>query len=237
MKPASTKTTTLSALAALALTAVVITIALPSAALAVSCHCFTDREFVADAPAKADPYLLATARNSLFAASMGLPKADVVRARMGGAEEFDLWIAHSASSVTLHSADKFTEIMAREKSWLKALNALGVDPEKLGAGFAASLKKGDSDEIAAEKLVDPYLVKGFGIEQKTLVALRLKGATNAQATLALLLKTLTDADPVASLAKVKSGKATWGLLFDDAGVKAGQVSKLIIRKVSEGLAR
>lgn len=208
-----------------------------SAAFAVNCHCFTDREFKADAPEVADPYLLATARNSLFAASLGLAKADVVKMRMGGAEAYDLWVSHLGGKTTAKSADELMDAKIEHKSWAKAFEALKVDPAKLGEEFAASLARGDSDEIAAEKLADPYLVKGFGLSPEKVAALRATGATTAQATLAALLKTLTAINPMDNFEKVKSGEATWGMLFDKAGIAAGRVSKLIIAKVSDALAK
>ena len=115
---------------------------LPPLARAVNCHCFQDRKFDPAAPAKTDDFLLATARNALAAAAFGSPKGDVVRARMGGASDADLWIAYRAaqSAAPVASAPApFLEARAKAPSWKAALASLHFDPKQLGAPFAEAL--------------------------------------------------------------------------------------------------
>lgn len=202
----------------------------PSYSGAVSCHCFQDRAFDPAAPAKADDFVLATARNALAAHAFGLPKADVVRARMGGASEADLWIAHRAGAEAGTPPSDFLDARAGAPSWKAALASLNFDPRRLGAPFAAALAAGRPDAETASPLADPFLLRLAAANGELLVkALRDAGADNAEAAAALLLHNLTKKPPVELLRSVRAGAASWGGLFHEAGVAADAVDDLLLK--------
>jgi hypothetical protein len=93
------------------------------------CHCFRDRTYEPDRPAAADPYVLATARSSLLSAAFGVPKADLIRAVMGGAAPEDLWVAHAAAAWSGGTASELLEAREAKGSWPAALSgAKGLPP-------------------------------------------------------------------------------------------------------------
>ena len=62
-----------------------------------SCHCFRDRDYDSANPGKSDEYLLATAANTLLSAAYGVPKREIVQARMSGTSGEDLWVGAFAA--------------------------------------------------------------------------------------------------------------------------------------------
>jgi hypothetical protein len=206
--------------------------ALPLPSRAVSCHCFQDRDYDPAAPGKADEYVLATARNSLLAGAFGMEKGDVVRARMGGASEADLWIAYQAKATTGADPDRLLEARGQSASWAEALKNLGIAPEALGKPFASALAAGKTDEQAAQFLADPFLseLPASGGEA-AVKALRDAGADTAEAAVALLLQTLVNRPAVEFLKNVRMGTATWGTLLNNAGVTPQRAGKLIASKM------
>ena len=74
-----------------------LTLAAPVPATAnptISCHCFQDRSYNPNQPDAIDPYLLATTQNSLIAAFYQVPKRDLVRRKMTGTPNDEIWVTH-----------------------------------------------------------------------------------------------------------------------------------------------
>lgn len=211
-----------------ALLAIVLILA-ASPALAVNCHCFTERAFDASDPFSSDPYVMATARNGLLAAAVGMEKADVVRARMKGLGETDLWIALRAAITTGTEVQDFLDGRDDTGSWAKAFKALSVDPAVLGGQFAAAVEKGDDQGAAA--LVDEVLLAAYKPDPAVLASLRGGGADNAQATVALHISSLTSTPAEELFAAVKGGKISWSKLLVDAGGDPEELSEAIMKRV------
>lgn len=199
-------------------------------AAAVACHCFRDRQFQPSQPASADPYVLATARNSLLAAAAGVGKGEVVRQRMTGASETDLWLSLYLSARTGTPPDRILAARDRSPSWAAALDALKLPAGTLGAAFDAARRSGDADAMAAA-LADTVLASAFGVQDTVLTDLRRSGADTAAAALSLLVARRTGRGPEAVYADVSGGRATWGALINALGVPLDTTGDLVMEAV------
>ena len=192
----------------------IITVALISAALILAtfpapswggCHCFKDRTFEPSRPASADPYVLATARNSLVAAASDITKGKVVKMRMTGAEETDVWL------------ESYLETEAGKK-------------DAASPAYKAAEKAGDRDAMAAA-LADKVLARTYRVEEETISMLRGAGANTAGVTLSLLIYERTGRDPGDIFAEVTDGKTTWGKTISSLGIALDTTGDLIMKSV------
>ena len=201
-------------------------------ALAVTCHCFKERSFKAAQPASADPYILATTRNSLLAAAAGIDKGAVVRQRMTGATETDLWLSNYLSTrVDNRSADQLLDARDQASSWAAAFDAMNLNTEKLGGLFQTTRKADDADGMA-RSLADPVLGRAFTIPETTLAQMRDTGANIAETALSLYLTGQLNQTPESIFSEVKAGKKTWGVLLNSLGIKIETVGDRIAEAVS-----
>lgn len=197
----------------------------PVGALAVSCHCFRDRFFDPGRPGAADPYVLATAQNSVMAAAFGLEKRAIVQAKMTGSANEDLWLAHFVAARTGLTAAELLDARARSGSWAGALSGLGVEPERVGGRLAGLLRRASTDAALASAVVDAVAAEGLQATGEDLEALRGAGASDAETVAAVLLSRLTERAPAGLFAEVRSGASTWGALFHEAGVEPPNIDE------------
>lgn len=198
----------------------------PRPSFAVSCHCFKERAFKPAQPASADLYILATARNSLLAAASGIEKGTVVRQRMTGATETDLWLSRYLSTRVDRSADQLLSARDRASSWTDALDAIDLDTASLGPAFQAAMKKDQADAMA-RALAEPVLGQAFNAGEPTLARLRDAGANIAESALSLYLAAKLKRTPESLLGEVRDGKQTWGSLFNSLGIRIDTIGDLI----------
>jgi hypothetical protein len=120
---------------------------IPAGAFAAgpSCHCFRDRDYDPANPGKSDGYLLATATNTLLSAAYGVPKRDIVQARMAGTSGEDLWISTYAAHRQGTVAGVLLTTRAAAASWRDVFRSRGGDLESLGSRFVAALAAGAGD--------------------------------------------------------------------------------------------
>lgn len=189
------------------------------AAAVVSCHCFRDRSFDPARPAAADPYVLATAQNSVLAAVFGLEKKAVVQAKMTGTANEDLWLAHFAAARTGLRPTELLDSRSRAGTWGEALGALGVAPERLGSAFPDLLGRNGADALLASAVVDAIAAERLAADPGVVGALRAAGASDAETVAAVVLFRLTGTPAAGNLEAVRRGAATWGGLFHAAGVE------------------
>lgn len=199
---------------------------LPACALAVNCHCFTVRDYDPADPASVDPYILATSSNSLLAGSLGSEKSAVVKLRMGGAEEPDVWLGLTAAKVSGKDAGAFFAAREKEGGWAKAYASAGFDASGFGPDFPAALQRDET--VAAERVADLVLAATFPAQKAMIAPLRGEGATTGQTTASLFYALETGKDALAAYKDVKAGRASWGKLFHDAGISPKSVSPRII---------
>jgi hypothetical protein len=179
-------------------------LAFPSTSLS-NCHCFKDRAFDPMQPASADPYVLATARNSLVAAASDITKGKVVKMRMTGAEETDVWL------------EVYLETERGKED--------AVSP-----AFKTAEKAGDREAMAAV-LADKVLARTYRVEEETISRLRGAGANTAGVTLSLLIYERTGRDPGDIFAEVTDGKTTWGKTISSLGIALDTTGDLIMKSV------
>jgi hypothetical protein len=184
------------------------------AAPAVACHCFKDRSFDPAAPAAADPYVLATTRSSLLSAAFGVGKASLVRAVMGGTAPDDLWIAHWVAARSGREAGELLAARARTGSWRAALaGARGA-----GEPFEGALASGATDAALSAIAIDDVLRGRLRADAEDVAILRAAGARSEEVVLAAVLSVRLRTPAMPILARVRTGKATWGSVLRDAGL-------------------
>lgn len=187
------------------------------------CHCFRDRTYELDRPAAADPYILATTRSSLLSAAFGPGKASLVQAVMTGTAPEDLWIAHFAAARTGGEAGALLDAKGARGAWKPALAGAKV----LDGAFASALARGASDAELAAIAVDDVLVKRGGVTAEAVRALRQAGASTEETILASVLSKKLSTQAVPLVQKVRSGKATWGSVLNDAGIVPKQMDGIV----------
>lgn len=187
------------------------------------CHCFRDRTYEAARPGAADPYILATTRSSLLSAAFGVPKQDLVLAVMSGTPPEDLWIANWAAVRAKRTASELLEARKRWGSWKAALAPLGA----LRAPFDAALARGASDAELTALAVDDVLVSRVTASPTSLRALRAAGASTEEAVVATVLSARLGAPVLPLVTQVKTGRATWGSVLNDAGIEPGQLDRIV----------
>jgi len=203
-------------------------------AQAVTCHCFKERSFKPSQPASADPYILATARNSLVAAAAGIDKGAVVRQRMTGATETDLWLSGYLSTLVDKSAEDLLEARDRATSWPEAFKVINLESGKLGSAFQKALESGDADGMA-RSLADPVLGRAFNTGEPTLARMRESGANIAESALGLYLAGQMNRTPESILSDVRSGGMTWGALFNSMGIQIDTVGDRVAEAVQKNM--
>lgn len=169
------------------------------------CHCFKDRSFDPMRPASADPYVLATARNSLVAAAAGITKGKVIKMRMTGAGETDVWLETYLESP-----------MGKE--------------DKSSPNFKSAEKAADRDAMAAA-LADRVLVRTYRVDEETISRLRGAGADTAGVALSLMVYERTGRDPGSIFTEVTDGKTTWGKTISSLGIALDTTGDLIMKSV------
>jgi hypothetical protein len=199
------------------------------AASAVSCHCFRDRSFDPGRPAAADPYVLATAQNSLLAAAFGLDKGALVKAKMTGTPGEDLWVAHWAAEKTGARAVDLLDARSRSSGWAQAFGSLGVPAERLGPRAAPLLRRASSDGTLARVAQDDVLHTRLGIDETSLRDLAGAGPGLGEAAAAALLSRRSSRSPLELYRAVAEGQASWGGMFHEAGVEPAAIEEEVRR--------
>lgn len=196
---------------------------------AASCHCFRDRSFDPSRPSAADAYILATARNSLLSAALGVSKRELVMAEMGGASPDDLWVAHWAARRLERDADELLSRRQAGGSWEAALGGAGAG--RLGAAFEKALGARAPDAALGSVAVDDVVMLRLRIPEAAVAALRAAGASSSETVVASLLALRTGRRPEELLALARRGPATWGTLLREAGLAPRDVEAAIRQAV------
>lgn len=205
----------------------------PPAASQVSCHCFRDREYDPAAAARTDPYLLATAANSLLAASSGIPKGDIVRARMSGTPREDLWVAAYAAPRIGVKASELLSARPAAPSWREVFRARSAPLERLGTRFVSALAGAGGDAAVGWAAAAETLTEGLGTPTRELDALALRGATLQEAVLAALLGAWAGRPAQDVLAGVRGGGTSWSAELARLGLVPGGVEERIGRTLAD----
>jgi hypothetical protein len=199
------------------------------AAPAITCHCFQDRSFEPQRPDAADPYILATTQNSLLAAAFGLPKKEVVRAKMAGASGDRLWVVHYLAARSGQAPGQIEAAREQASDWQAVVSSMRLDPALLSPRFVTALEQAGNDQFLAAATADATLESRLGVEPATIEALRTAGASSQEVILALFLGRRTGLPASELFQRVKSGNATWGEILHAAGIEAMNIDDEIGR--------
>jgi len=208
-------------------------VALPAAARAAgpSCHCFRDRDYDPANPVKSDEYLLATAANSLLSAAYGVPKRDIVQARMSGTSGEDLWVGTFAAQRQRAAVGDLMKARAAAGSWRDVFLSRGGDLGALGPRFAAAVAGGAGDQTLATVAAAETLAARLGTPWQELDALAAGGASLQEMVLAALIGSWSSRPAPGVYAEVKAGGSGWSSLL----AAQGRVPKQMETEVPKAL--
>lgn len=192
--------------------------AVAPAAPTITCHCFTDRSYDPVRPAAADPYFLATAQNSFFAAAFNVEKRAIVVKKQKGASSDDLWVAYWLAARFGGDQETLLEERKSKGSWRRVAAPLALSGKPLGDRVAAALKANASDERLAAAMVDELLLRFRFHGAQELAALRKAGASSQEMILAGLIAAKTRQPAIRLYREVREGSATWGTLLQRAKI-------------------
>jgi len=178
-----------------------------------SCHCFRDRDYDPAHPDKSDEYLLATASNSLLSAAYGVPKREIVQARMSGTSGEDLWISTYAAQRLGADAGILMTARASAASWRDVVHSRGGQLELLGPRFVAALAAEVADAALARIAAAETLAARLGTPWQELDTLADRGATLQETVLAALIGAWSARPAPAVYTDVKTGKSGWSRLL------------------------
>lgn len=204
---------------------------LAQAAPTVTCHCFENRTFDATQPAAADPFFLASAQNSLFAVVASREKKQVVRAKMSGSLAADLWVNWKMAAAAEVTDENVTTLRREGLGWSVIAARLKVRPGQFDKAFAGVLEKQGTTAELATAVVDAVLAGRCGANPAEIKKLRLAGADDQQAILAVFLGRKNGHRADELHAAVKAGGVTWGSLLNDVGVNEENLESEIRRMV------
>lgn len=199
------------------------------AAPAISCHCFQDRSFDPQRAGAADPYFLATTQNSLLAATFGIPKKEVVRAKMGGLGGDDLWLAHSLTARAGQSVEHWLEARGTAGGWAKTIAAAKLPESALGSRLSSALKGNPGDADLARVVVEEVLEQRAGVAAGVLAELRKQRASLQETILAVFLAKQTGKPALELLDAVRSKNRSWGSLLAEHNIAGPEIEPRVVR--------
>jgi hypothetical protein len=211
----------------LCLLALAAAVAVPSVSRATrgaACHCYRERAYDPDAPASADPYILATTRSSLVSAALGPTKASLVGAVMTGTSPDDLLVAYWTSPKAHRFASELLDLKRARRTWKAALDGISLEGQ---AAFAAALARGAGDPELAEIAVDDLLVGRVHADPAVVRALRAAGASSEEAIVCVVFAAARQGSATAALGRVRSGEVSWGRLLHEAGLEADGIDAVV----------
>ena len=183
----------------------------------VSCHCFQDRQYQPQQSHAADPYFLATTRNSLMAVFYQVDKRGLVKARMSGADADELWMTHELARQSGLPISSIAAAYRASGSWKQA-----VDELRIAGRLQPSLRDNlEQPEHLVDVIVDELLMQALGVEAVQLRQLQQQGQTNPELILAVFLSRVGGLEPLEILRRHKSGES-WGKLLHDQGLFDGK---------------
>lgn len=190
----------------------------------VACHCFQDRSFDPQRPAAVDPYLLANARNSLFAAVFRVEKGAVVQAVMTGSQPEELWVSHYLAERTKNSVAVVETLRRDNNSWGEILKRLQVQSSSLGEDFYRAAQQGAGSDLLASLAVNAILLSRLGCDPQEISRLRSAGAGDRELILALFLSRKTGR-PAKTLFDEVRGGGSWGKIFAATGLNPKEIER------------
>ena len=196
----------------------------PSHAVAApTCHCFQQRGYNPDNPQSVEPYLLATTSNSLLSVVLNIPKRQIVKSKMSGTPDEDVWI----SLVLADSLGKDYQELILEKSragsWGKVVQRLRPNPENIDPQFMAALLKGEQSDRLAEVALTATLNQHFTMDQETLERTLARGLARQKLVLAALITLQQSLGLEEVIQRAESATGGWAILSETSGIDLDQL--------------
>ncbi len=213
----------------------ILLLACPGSALAIpaiTCHCFTDRSYDPARPTLADPYFLATTRNSFFAAAFAVDKKTIVMKKQQGASAEELWIAYWLASRSGADPESLLQARKTKGTWRPVVAAQAIPAKTLGRRFSEALQANAADDRLADIVVDDLLLRFRIYGEVDLVALRKANAGNQEIIIAAMIASKTRQPALVLYLDLIKGSKSWGALLEKAGIKPAEIQKEIEALIS-----
>lgn len=195
---------------------------------AITCHCFTERSYDPSKPSLADPYFLATAQNSFFAALFNVEKKAIVMKKQAGDSADHLWVAYWVASKSGRTSETVLAAKGKNRSWKSVIATMGITSRTLGEPLAAEVAKGASDARLSQLVVDAALLQHRLLGEQELVAMRKERASNQEIIMTVLIAIKTKKSAIRIYREVKSGTKSWGRFLSDANIQAGDIQSVFV---------
>lgn len=208
-----------------------VVMALPAAASAVTCHCFTDRSFDPARPTLADPYFLAATQNSFFAAVFRVEKKSIVLKKQQGRSSQELWAAYWLGSRSGADPDALMRERKTKGGWRQVAALQGLAAKNQGSRVAAAFAADASDDALADAIVDDLLIRYRFHGENELAGLRKAGAGNQELILAGLISAKTRRAALSIYREVRGGSISWGGELQRAKIDPATIQDEIITLV------
>lgn len=189
----------------------------------ITCHCFTNMSYDPEQPTLADPYFLANAQNSFFAAAFKVEKREIVVKKQKGVSAEDLWASYWLAAKSGRDANALLKERPEQGSWKKVAAGLSIPAGALGPKVADALKRNAPDQQIAQAVLDQLLVRTRFHTEGDLGALRKAGAGNQELVLSALLASKIRQPALQLYRDVKKGSASWGSLLQRAKIEPGEI--------------
>lgn len=199
---------------------------------AITCHCFTDRSYDPAHPTVADPYFLASAQNSFFAAAFGVDKKTIVIKKQKGSSAEDLWIAYWLAARSGADPDALLQARKAKGTWQQVAVSSGLLATTQAGKASAALNANAADARLADAIVDDLLLRFRLYIEGELTALRKGGAANQELVLGALIAAKTRRTATQICREVKAGKISWGGELQRARIEPSDIQKEIASLVS-----
>ena len=186
----------------------------------ITCHCFTDRSYDPKEPALADPYFLASAQNSFFAAEFGVEKKSIVIKKQKGTASDDLWISYWLARQTGTPEEKLLKQRQLQTSWYKTIKSADIKKNKLGPRMAAIFGENVTDTRLADAVVDSLLLNHRLYRETDLDKLRQSGAGSKELIVAALISSKNGTPQGQIYHDVSRGGLSWGGMLQRVGINA-----------------
>ena len=206
------------------------------ASAAPTCHCFQQRSFSANDPAAVEPYLLATTNNSLLAVAFNIPKRSIVKDKMGGARDADLWVGYGLAPAYPLEAQVLIDKKLAFKSWSLFVRSQRPDPERVPAAVMSGLAAGKSDGILADIAMAQTLSTLFELPVPTSMNLLEDGLSRQQLALALLLARIEETAIEKIVAMATAEQGGWAKLTEALGLAPDNMEALWLMLVDKAKA-
>jgi hypothetical protein len=208
-----------------------------TAAGAIQCHCFNNRDYNPTEKFAADAYILATSFNSLLARLAGLPKKQIIMIRMNqGVAQDDLLIGLKISRTTGQELQQVLDLSRNDKTWAEIIAGLSLQEVVNEDKTLAEIKAGLPVRLAGTRVADEMIADFFRVPSGEINKLRISGLNEKEITLILILKHVSEIQPEALVDQYKNQGRSWSEIAYNLGVQPKAAGRYILAYPSKNIA-